>query len=65
MNTNPGEVHAKFNYTKEVDKLTEIYFYESEAAKDTHEPGDNPREMAVNDGVSRAQNHKPAYMFHF
>lgn len=53
VNANPREVRAKFNYTKEVDRLTEIYFYESEAAKDTHEPGDDPHEMAVTDGWER------------
>ncbi|KAH7350902.1 hypothetical protein BKA65DRAFT_549889 [Rhexocercosporidium sp. MPI-PUGE-AT-0058] len=49
----PGEVRANFNYTKDVDKPTEVYFYESEAAKDVHEPGDDPREMIVTDGWDR------------
>ncbi|KAL5321802.1 hypothetical protein ACEPPN_009765 [Leptodophora sp. 'Broadleaf-Isolate-01'] len=52
-NVKPGEVRANFNYTKDVDKPTEIYFYESEAAKDIHEPGDDPREMTVTDGWER------------
>ncbi len=47
-----GQVRAIFNYTKDVDGLTEIYFYESEKAKDVHHPGDDPREMVVHDGVS-------------
>ena len=45
---------ATFNYTKDVEKLTEIYFYECEAAKDVHTPGDDPHEMAVTDGWYRA-----------
>lgn len=48
------EVRSIFNYTKDVDRLTEIYFYECEAAKDIHEPGDDPHEMAVTDGWHRA-----------
>ena len=47
-------VHALFNYTKDVDKLTEIYFYECDAAKDVHEPGDDPHQMEVTDGWHRA-----------
>jgi glutathione S-transferase len=48
------EVRSTFNYTKEVDKLTELYFYDCEAAKDIHEPGDDPHEMSVTDGWYRA-----------
>jgi hypothetical protein len=48
------EVRSTFNYTKEVDKLTELYFYDCEAAKDIHEPGDDPHEMSVTDGWHRA-----------
>ncbi|RVX74725.1 hypothetical protein B0A52_01002 [Exophiala mesophila] len=48
-------VKANFNYTKDADpKLTEIYFYETDAAKDTHDPGDDPHEMTVMDGWHRA-----------
>jgi len=46
-------VHAIFNYTKDVDQLTELYFYECDAARDIHEPGDDPYEMAVTDGWHR------------
>lgn len=46
-------MRANFNYTKDVDKPTEIYFYESEAANNVHEPGDDPHEMAVHDAWSR------------
>ena len=48
------DVHAIFNYTKDVDQLTEIYFYETEASKNIHEPGDDPHEMPVYDGWYRA-----------
>lgn len=48
------EVRSTFNYTKDVDKLTELYFYECEAAKDIHEPGDDPHEMAVTSGWHHA-----------
>ena len=47
-------VRASFNYTKDVEQPTEIYFYESEAAKNIHEPGDDPHEMSVHDGWHRA-----------
>jgi glutathione S-transferase len=52
--TAPTEVRSTFNYTKEFDSPTEIYFYETEAAKDIHEPGDDPQEMAVTNGWHRA-----------
>ena len=55
MNHAQSEVCAVFNYTKDVDKLTEIYFYDSEVAKDIHEPGDDPHEMAITDGWHRAK----------
>ncbi|KAG0649979.1 Glutathione S-transferase 3 [Hyphodiscus hymeniophilus] len=51
----PAQVRATFNYTKDVDGLTEIYFYECDAAKDVHEPGDAPYEMAVTDGWNRVK----------
>lgn len=50
------QVRATFNYTKDLgDKLTELYFYESEKAKDIHEPGDAAHEMPVHDGWDRAE----------
>lgn len=50
-----SQVRATFNYTKDLsDKLTELYFYESEKAKTIHEPGDSPHEMAVHNGWDRA-----------
>ena len=49
--TSQGEVRATFNYTKDVSpKLTEIYFYETDKAKDVHEPGDAPVEVVIRDG---------------
>ena len=54
---NQPETHVRsiFNYTKDVDGLTEIYFYECEAARTIHEPGDDPHEMTVIDGWHRAE----------
>ncbi len=43
------------NYTKDVERLTELYFYECDAAKNIHEPGDDPREVAVTDGWHRVK----------
>lgn len=46
-----SKVQTTFHYTKDLaDKLTELYFYESEKAKGIHEPGDDPRQMAVHNG---------------
>jgi glutathione S-transferase len=51
-----SSVRATLNYTKDLDqKLTEIYFYETDAAKNIHEPGDDPHEVEFWDGWSRAQ----------
>lgn len=50
------QVHATFNYTKDVmPKLTEIYFYDCDAAKDIHEPGDDPHQVTVSNGWSLAK----------
>ncbi|KAF2757636.1 hypothetical protein EJ05DRAFT_476865 [Pseudovirgaria hyperparasitica] len=46
----PPSVRTTVNYTKAVDRLTELYFYEDEKAKDIHEPGDLAREITVTDG---------------
>jgi hypothetical protein len=51
----PASVRTKVNYTQAVDRLTEIYFYESDKAKDIHEPGDAPVEISVSDGWPTAQ----------
>jgi hypothetical protein len=49
-----SKVYATFNYTKDLDKPTELYFYESNASKDIHEPGDDPHQMVVTNGWYRA-----------
>lgn len=54
LNGTQNEVRAIFNYTKDVEELTELYFYECEAAKNVHQPGDDPHEMSVTDGWHRA-----------
>ena len=53
-NGQQGTVKGEFNYTKQLDKPPEIYFYDTEAAKTVHEPGDDPRETTVTDGWPRA-----------
>jgi glutathione S-transferase len=52
--TEHKDVRANFNYTKDVQQPTELYFYESDKAKGIHEPGDDPHEMPVHDGWHRA-----------
>lgn len=54
-NGTAGTVRANFVYTKDVDKPTELYFYETDAAKGIHEPGDDPHDMTVHDGWHRAE----------
>lgn len=51
----PNSVRTVVNYTNAVDRLTEIYFYESDKAKDVHEPGDAPVEISVSDGWPMAK----------
>lgn len=48
------DVQATFNYTKDVEQLTELYYYESPAANGIHEPGDDSHRMPVHDGWHRA-----------
>ncbi|KAH3954372.1 hypothetical protein HBH53_025490 [Parastagonospora nodorum] len=50
-----NSVRTVVNYTKAVDRLTEIYFYESDKAKDVHEPGDAPVEISVSNGWPMAK----------
>lgn len=49
-----SSVRAAFNYTKDVDKPTELYFYECDKTNDVHAPGDDAHEMTVTDGWYRA-----------
>lgn len=58
-NAKQKEVRATFNYTKDVKQLTEIYFYESDKAKDVHEPGDDPHEMTVTNGWDMVDSFTP------
>lgn len=48
-----SSVTTTVNYTKAVDQLTEIYFYENEKAKGIHTPGDQPVEIQVHDAWER------------
>lgn len=43
-------VPATLNYSKETDKLTELYFYEHPEAEAAHAPGDDPFEVSIHDG---------------
>jgi hypothetical protein len=48
----PHEVVSTFHYTK--PGMTEIYFYECDAAKKARAPGDDPHEVKVTNGWDRA-----------
>ncbi|KAF2731311.1 glutathione S-transferase [Polyplosphaeria fusca] len=48
------DVRTTVNYTRAVDGPTELYFYETEKAKDIHEPGDAPVEISVADAWPHA-----------
>lgn len=53
--SNKGSVETTVNYTKHIpNKACELYFYESEKAKDIHEPGDDAQKVSVHDGWHRA-----------
>ncbi|KAL9044193.1 MAG: hypothetical protein Q9214_002652 [Letrouitia sp. 1 TL-2023] len=50
-----NSVQATFNFTRDlVDKLTELYFYETDDTKGIHEPGDDAHEITVTDGWDKA-----------
>ncbi|KAF2649755.1 hypothetical protein K491DRAFT_697851 [Lophiostoma macrostomum CBS 122681] len=49
------DIKTTVNYTKAVDGLTELYFYETDAAKNIHEPGDDPFEISISDAWPHAQ----------
>jgi hypothetical protein len=51
----PNSVRTVVNYTQVVDRPTEIYFYESDKAKDVHEPGDAPVGISVSNGWPMAK----------
>ena len=46
-------VRANFVYTKDIEGQTELYFYDTDASKGIHEPGDDPHEMDVHNGWHR------------
>jgi hypothetical protein len=48
-------VRGTFNYTRDTGTLPEIYFYDPLPGTEVHLPGDDPREMAVHDGWTRAR----------
>ncbi|KAK2593084.1 hypothetical protein QQS21_009214 [Conoideocrella luteorostrata] len=51
-----SQVRSSLNYTRHVEpQLTELYFYESPDAKGIHEPGDDPQEVAINNGWPQAK----------
>jgi hypothetical protein len=51
--TDQPDVRTTINYTRAVEGLTELYFYESDKAKNIHEPG-APVEIRVHDGRPHA-----------
>lgn len=48
------DTHSRFNYTSDTGVQPEIYFYDAPPGAEARPPGDDPREMAVHDGRSRA-----------
>ncbi|HEY5755288.1 MAG TPA: CmcJ/NvfI family oxidoreductase [Steroidobacter sp.] len=48
-------VHSTFNYTRDNGIAPEIYFYDPPAGTQSRAPGDDPREMPVQDAWSRAE----------
>jgi hypothetical protein len=53
--TSQDSVRSTFNYTRDTGVTPEIYFYEPLPGTQTHQPGDDPREMTVHDGWDRAR----------
>jgi hypothetical protein len=53
--TSQASVRSTFNYTRDTGVTPEIYFYEPPPGTQTHQPGDDPREMTVHDGWDRAR----------
>jgi hypothetical protein len=48
------DTHAGFNYTRDTGVQPEIYFYDAPPGAQARPPGDDPHQMAVHDGRSRA-----------
>lgn len=53
-NGHASSVRTTVNYTQAVDGLTELYFYETDQAKNIHAPGDAPVEVSMHDGWPHA-----------
>ena len=49
-----NSVRSKFNYTRDDGAAPEVYFYEPPSGTVVHPPGNDPHEMAIADGWSRA-----------
>ena len=49
-----NSVRSKFNYTLDNGTAPEVYFYEPPPGTVVHPPGNDPHEMAITDGWSRA-----------
>ena len=53
--TEQPDVRTTANYTREVDQLTKLYFYETKKAKGIYEPGDSAVEISISDSWPRAK----------
>lgn len=47
-------VRGTFNYTRDTDRMPEIYFYDPPPGTEPHTPGDDPHEMTIQDAWPRA-----------
>jgi hypothetical protein len=47
-------VRSTFNYTRDTGVVPEVYFYEPPQGTEVRSPGDDPHDMTVHDGWSRA-----------
>ena len=50
-----ADTHANFNYTVDNGVSPEVYFYDVPSGTPARQPGDDPQQMAIHDGWSRAQ----------
>ena len=54
MTSTSTSVRSGFNYTRDSGKMPEVYFYDPPAGTQIHDPGDDPHEMEIHDGWSKA-----------
>lgn len=54
MQTMAADTRANFNYTVDTGVSPEVYFYDTPLSAQARAPGDDPHEMAIRDGWSRA-----------